>query len=119
MIGSFIAVLFLCRELAHREHLRTTSYAQHMALAAFYEGIVELADSLAEMYQGRHGVIANIPLMPAGQTGNIIDALAKYLQWIEDNRYEAVAKTDTALQNQIDEVVSLYLTTLYKLRTLK
>lgn len=119
MIGSLLAVLFLCRDIAHREHLRTTSYAQHMALQAFYEEIVDLADSLAEAYQGRNGVISVIPFMPAGSPGNIIDTLGQYLKWLEENRYDAVPKTDTALQNIIDEIVALYLTTLYKLRTLK
>lgn len=34
--------------LAHYLHLRTTSYARHMALGGFYEGITELIDSFAE-----------------------------------------------------------------------
>jgi hypothetical protein len=38
---------------------------------------------------------------------------------IEDTRYKAVDKADTPIQNQIDTVVGLYLTTLYKLRNLK
>jgi len=33
-------------------------------------------------------------------------------------RYEVVDKTDTPLQNIIDEIVNLYLSTLYKLRFL-
>ena len=38
MIGQFIAVLFLGRDLAHRAHLRTTgpgSFAAHEALGEF------------------------------------------------------------------------------------
>jgi hypothetical protein len=33
-------------------------------------------------------------------------------------RYEVVSKTDTAIQNIIDEIVGLYLSTLYKLKFL-
>lgn len=120
MIGRLIAVLFLSRDLAHREHLRTTSYSQHMALGTFYDEVIDLADSLAEAYQGRNGIIDDIPLLKDDERkGSIVDMLEKHLSWIEKTRYTAVEKTDTALQNIIDEIVSLYLSTLYKLKNLK
>jgi hypothetical protein len=114
-----LAILFLSRDLAHREHLRTKSYSQHKALQSFYEEIVEQADSLAEMYQGRNGIIEDIPLMDDEASDDIADTLESYMKMIEDARYKAVDKTDTPIQNQIDTVVGLYLTTLYKLRNLK
>ena len=118
MIGRLIAILFLSREIAHREHLRTRSYAQHMALGDFYDSIVDAADAIAEAYQGRRGLIDEIPfLQPA--TGDIIDALERQLAAIEKIRYTAVPKEDTAIQNLIDEAVALHLSALYKLRNLK
>lgn len=119
MIGRLIALLFLGREIAHREHLRTKSYAQHMALAAFYEGVIETADSIAEAYQGRHGVIDSIPMLTETAGGDIVATLEKQLAAIEKLRYTAVSKDDTAIQNLIDEAVELYLSTLYKLKNLK
>lgn len=119
MIGRLIALLFLGREIAHREHLRTKSYAQHMALSSFYEGIVDLADSIAEAYQGRHGIIESIPMLTETSGGDIVVMLEKQLAAIEKLRYTAVAKDDTAIQNLIDEAVALYLSTLYKLKNLK
>ena len=120
MIGKLLATLFLSRDLAHREHLRTKSYSQHMALGSFYEEIVDLADGLAEMYQGRHGIIKDIPLLDdENEFLDPVDMLVAHLRFVEDNRYEAVEKTDTAIQNHIDSVVALYLSTLYKLRNLK
>jgi len=118
MIGRLIAILFLSREMAHREHLRTKSYAQHMALGSFYDSIVDLADSLAEAYQGRHGIIRDIPQLPLDSKGEIDDILERHLDMVEKIRYTAVEKSETALQNIIDEVVSQYLSTLYKLRNL-
>jgi len=117
MIGRLIALLFLSREFAHREHLRTKSYAQHMALGAFYEGIVGIADSIAEAYQGRHEII-DIPYLDAPPKGDAVSVLEKQLAAIEKLRYTAVPKEDTAIQNLIDEAVELYLSTLYKLRNL-
>lgn len=118
MIGNLIAILFLGRDAAHIEHLRTTSYAAHMALGDFYSGIVDLADSLAEGWQGRHDEkIDDIPRLDMS-SGKIDVVLEAQLDWIEKNRKKAVGD-DTALQNIVDEIVALYLSTLYKLRRFK
>jgi hypothetical protein len=119
MIGRLIALLFLSREYAHRAHLRTTSFSQHMALGEFYAEIVEIADSLTEAYQGRHGIIDDIPMLEETSTDEPADVLQRYLASLEQMRYTAVDKTDTALQNIIDEAVAQFLSTLYKLRNLK
>jgi hypothetical protein len=119
MIGNLIATLFLSRDVAHREHLKTTSYAAHMALGDFYDEVVDLADSLAEAYQGRFGIIENIPYLSDTMQGDITDKLAAYLKVVEHIRYEAVGKEESALQNIVDEVVALFLSTLYKLRRFK
>ena len=118
-IGQLIAMLFLGREIAHREHLRTKSFSQHMALNTFYNEVVEIADSIAETYQGRHGIIDKIPLLDNDMTGSIDVVLEQQLAAIEKLRYTAVERTETAIQNLIDEAVALYLSTLYKLRNLK
>lgn len=122
MIAQYIAVLFLARDIAHREHLRVTgkgSYAKHQALGEFYESVIELADSLAEAYQGRNGIIKDIPLLENEFPGEIVTSIKNQLKWLESNRYKAVTIEDTPLQNIIDEIVSLYLSTLYKLQNLE
>ena len=90
----------------------------YIALNGFYDGIVDLADKFAEAYQGRHGLIGPISLMSAKKTGNIIEFLEDQLDEIEKARYEICDKSETALQNIIDEIVGLYLSTLYKLKFL-
>jgi hypothetical protein len=119
MIARLIAILFLSREVAHREHLNTKSYAQHVALGSFYDTIIDNADSIAEAYQGRHGLIGKIPMLTESDTGDIADILEKHLGMIEKLRYTAVEKTDTPIQNLIDTALETYLSTLYKLRNLK
>ncbi len=116
--ADFVGTLFLARDVAHSVHLNTRSFAKHSALNTFYDEVVELADKFAEAYQGRHGLIGPISLMSAKKTGNIIDFLKDSLKDIEDCRYEVCDKTDTAIQNIIDEIVGLYLSTLYKLQFL-
>ena len=114
----FIGMLFLARDVTHSVHLNTRSYAKHKALKKFYEGIIPLADSLAEAYQGRHGLIGPITLHSAKKTTNIVEFLQDQLDEIESIRYDVVDKKDTSIHNIIDEIVNLYLTTLYKLKFL-
>ena len=118
-IGQLIAILFLSRELTHREHLRTKSYSQHVALNTFYDEVVDRADAIAEAYKGRYGIIDKIPLLDNDMAGSIDMVLEKQLDAVEKLRYTAVEKSDTTIQNLIDEAVALYLSTLYKLRNLK
>jgi len=77
-----------------------------------------LADKFAEAYQGRHGLVGPITLHSARKTSNITEFLEDSLKEIEDMRYKVCDKSDTALQNIIDEIVELYLSTLYKLKFL-
>lgn len=116
--ADFVGTLFLARDVAHSVHLNTRSFAKHSALNSFYDEIVDLADKFAEAYQGRHGLIGPISLMSAKKTSNIVEFLEDSLADIEKMRYEIVEKTDTPLQNIIDEIVGLYLSTLYKLKFL-
>lgn len=116
--ADFVGALFLARDVAHSVHLNTRSFSKHMALNSFYDEVIELADKFAEAYQGRHGLIGPISLMSAAKNGNIVEFLEQSLSEIEDNRYKVCDKTDTAIQNIIDEIVGLYLSTLYKLKFL-
>ena len=114
----FVGMLFLARDVAHSVHLNTRSYSKHVALNIFYERIVGAADDFAEAYQGRNGLMGPITLMSAKKTGNIIEFLEDQLKELEAMRYEVCDKTDTALQQLIDNIVEVYLRTLYKLRFL-
>jgi hypothetical protein len=116
--ANFLGYLFLARDVAHSVHLNTRSFSKHMALNTFYDEIVGLADSLAEAYQGRNGLMGPITLQSAKKTTNILEFLENQLKELEDCRYEAFDKSDTPLQNIIDEIVGLYLSTLYKLKFL-
>ena len=120
--GQYVALLFLARDMAHRAHLKATgpgSFAAHMALGNFYEGIVERADAFAEAYQGRYNELLEIPLLENEYAGEIADVLEQQMAWIEDNREEICKRNETALHNLIDESVALYQSTLYKLRFLE
>ena len=116
--NDFIGMLFLARDVAHSVHLNTRSFSKHTALNTFYDEIIELADGFAEAYQGRYGLIGPISLMSAKKTENILEFLKDQLAEIEAGRYDVCKKDDTPLQNLIDVIIELYLTTIYKLRFL-
>jgi DNA-binding ferritin-like protein len=114
----FIGMLFLARDVTHSVHLNTRSYSKHKALQKFYENIIDRADSFAEAYQGRNGLIGPIALMSAKKTENVVAFLEDQLAELEAMRYDVCDKADAPLQNLIDGIIELYLSTLYKLRFL-
>ena len=77
-----------------------------------------MADDFAEAYQGRIGLIGPIVLQSAVKTNNVIEFLEDSLKKVEEMRYKVVEKEDATLQNLIDSIVVLYLSTLYKLKFL-
>jgi hypothetical protein len=116
--AELMGILFLGRNVAHSVHLNTRSYSKHVALNTFYDNVIDVADAFAEAYQGRHGLIGPIAMPAAKKTTNIIEFLQGQLAEIEKGRYDVCDKSDSALQQLIDNIVELYLSTLYKLRFL-
>lgn len=114
----FVGLLFAARDVAHSAHLSTRSYAKHVALNGFYDGIIDLADKFAEAYQGRYGLIGAVKMPTSSKASNILEFIEGSLKDVEKMRYDVCDKSDTALQNIIDEIVGLYLTTIYKLKFL-
>jgi hypothetical protein len=111
-----IGLLFYARTVTHIEHLKTKSYAQHVALGSFYDEVIDLADKLAEAYQGDRGLLGPIPQYAKIPDYPIDTFLEKQMNTIEELRKQGNYRS--ALQNIIDEVIDLYLSTLYKLRNL-
>jgi DNA-binding ferritin-like protein len=111
-------MLFLARDVTHSVHLNTRSYSKHKALQKFYENIIDRADTFAEAYQGRCGLIGPIALMSAKKTENVVAFLEDQLAELEAMRYDVCDKADAPLQNLIDGIIELYLSTLYKLKFL-
>ena len=116
--AEFVGLLFLARDVTHSVHLNTRSYSKHKALNIFYDRIVGAADDFAEAYQGRHGLIGPITLHSVKKTNNVIEFLEDSLKQIEDARYEVCDKSDSSLQQLIDNIIEVYLRTLYKLKFL-
>lgn len=119
MIAELIMRLFHTRTNAHVLHLQTDSLAKHLALNEFYEGVVGLADRIAEGYQGEHGLIDFTSPHRYTPQADPIKCLTDLKEWIEANRYDAIEAEDTFLHNLVDEVIQLCASTLYKLKVFR
>ena len=112
-----IAQLFAARDTSHRLHLRTRSFSAHMALGDLYDALVDLADGLAEIYQGKYGVMT-IPnpefIFTDSEPVLFIRQLA---QWAEQTR-GMFNPADTNLLNEWDTVLSTIYRAKYKLENL-
>lgn len=120
-MANFISTLFASRTQAHIFHLQVTgpgSFAAHTALQAYYDGVLLLADGLAESFQGRYGIITGYK--GEGQWIEDLTQVVKYFEalclYVEKNRENL--PQDSYIQNQVDEVVSLIESTKYKLSKL-
>jgi hypothetical protein len=106
------------RTQAHVFHLQTTSFAEHKALNDYYDGIVDLVDGFVESYQGKYGIINNyvsFSLMNYTNKQQVIQYFEALCMTVNTLRQDI---TDSYLDNQVDEMVALINSTLYKLKCL-
>jgi len=118
MFEQFAALLFAARDFGHRAHLRTDSYAKHMALGDFYSELTDLTDKLVECYQGFNDVVDLPYLDTPVPTTDPLAEIVKFKELVEGTRDEAVGDS-RPLQNIVDEVLGVFARTIYKLRQLK
>lgn len=115
-MGVVFSKLFESRDFAHKAHLETKSYAQHKALGSFYDDVLGLTDSLVESYQGKYGVQKiQIGQVKDAEVVGYFEDLANFLE----QAHASVDKKDTWVQNQIDGLIELTYSLLYKLKNLK
>jgi hypothetical protein len=118
MIEELIHRAFCARNAAHLAHWRTKSFAQHMALGSFYDDIVDATDKLVEAYMGASGkVVEDIEIPALKPVKNILTYLSEEANWLEENRNEICGGV-SALENIVDEITGIYLSTMYKLKQL-
>jgi len=120
-IANFFSTLFASRTQAHIYHLQTPSYAAHIALQGYYEGIIPILDPLIESIQGKNGIITGYSA--PGQVREYIscEEIIAYFtalgMYVEQNRNKL--PQDSYVQNQVDMISELINTTIYKLKFLK
>jgi len=114
-VAKIVGILFASRDYAHRAHLKTSSYSDHKALKKFYEEVVEVADTISEVGQGKFGLLT----IPKISFKSSIDDPARGLQTqLNSVLAEAEGCGTGALRAVVDEIEMLFLQTIYKLKHL-
>ena len=111
-ISAITDLVFKDADAAHKAHLYSQSYAEHMALGEFYEGAREAIDALTE------AMIALGDTVPPTPMANPAKALEEC--YVELMRMRAkTCGGDPTLENLYDELTSVYVKAIYKLARLK
>lgn len=118
MVEEMIARVFAARDAAHLEHWRTKNGEEHRALGDFYDGVIDKVDKYVEAHQGAFGLVGDVKLEQTKSTGKISEFLRDEMVWLTENRSQ-IARSIPALENLLDDLTGLYLTTLYKLENLR
>ena len=104
--ATYVGTLMQSRNQAHIYHLQSTSYAQHIALQGYYEGIIDLIDGLVESYQGKYGILRGYKMAGVVKEDDnptmYFEGLSKFVEIILPSLPQ-----DTYLLNQYDEVTTL------------
>ena len=111
----FAATLLHSATNTHFFHWSTDSFSKHMALGAYYDGIVDLVDQFVEAYMGKYGKITKFPNV-YHQPKEPISYIESLIRFVGEARQDL--PQDSELQNLIDEIADLLNSTAYKLRFL-
>lgn len=117
-IAKFLGTLMSSRTQAHIFHLQTQSFAAHKALNEYYDEIIDLIDSYAEMAQGRYGIIRGYVMQnQIFEDGSVLKYFIGLLKFVDSIRQQL--PQDGELNNTVDEISGLISSTIYKLKFLK
>lgn len=114
-VETFVSALFEIEVNAHIAHLQTKSYAEHKALKHLYEDIVDLKDRFVETYQGKYEIIKGYSDFKVREGLNFPAYLDTFIDSFDEYRNEI---KNSSLQQIIDDINELLMTTNYKLKNL-
>ena len=112
MIERLLTQVFADADSAHRAHLISESYAEHIALGDFYDAAREKVDAIIESAIG-----LDVP-PPSPPDTPILELLeTAYVDLAE--RREETCQDASVLQTLYDELLHVYTTAIFKLKRMK
>ena len=100
-------------------HWQSQSYSEHIALNEYYDGIPDIVDGIVESYQGKYGIQKGYKLFEVRDYSTPEEVINFLKQLDADVEMLRQSIKETYIQNQIDNVLQLIETTVYKLENLK
>lgn len=112
MIERLLTQVLADADSAHRQHLISESYSEHVALFEFYASARDKVDGFVESAIG-----LDLPLPEAPETPTLEMLETAYVDLVE--RRDETCQGSTVLQNLYDELLHVYTNTIYTLKRLK
>lgn len=103
---------------AWKKHLKTDKYSKHVALNDFYEDIVDVVDQLIEDYMSIYGKVENYENLLDEKEIGAIEYLETLRDFTRESADELLDEDDTELFSDVDNILSVIDTAIYKLKEL-
>jgi len=100
-------------------HWQSQSLSEHKALNKYYDGIPAIVDGIVESYQGKYGIQKGYRLFEVRDYSTPEEVINFLKKLDEDVEMLRQSIKESYIQNQIDNVLQLIETTVYKLENLK
>jgi hypothetical protein len=119
-ISKFISKLLESREMAQVYHWTVKgdmgSHAAHLALEAYYDGVIGFIDDIVEIYQGQYGLIEGYDVIDTtdSKSKDRLDYFKETVEFVKSSR-KCIKAEDTHIHNIVDELIALQYKTIYKL----
>ena len=119
-VSKFISKLLESREMAQVYHWTVKgdmgSHAAHLALEAYYDGVIGFIDDIVEIYQGQYGLIEGYEVIDTSdsKSKDKLDYFKETVEFVKSER-ACIKSEDTHIHNIVDELIALQYKTIYKL----
>jgi hypothetical protein len=119
-VSKFISKLLESREMAQVYHWTVKgdmgSHAAHLALEAYYDGVIGFIDDIVEIYQGQYGLIEGYDVIDTtdAKSKDRLDYFKETVEFVKSGR-TCIKAEDTHIHTVVDELIALQYKTIYKL----
>ena len=119
VMANLMGQLLKAQTVARMWHWKVKSFSLHMALGELYEGLSDMTDDLMEMYMGRYGTEAHVPLSDPNSFSEQ-DPL-EFIQQLDDflSAQESRIPQDGFLVNKYQELQGMVSKIKYKIENLR
>jgi hypothetical protein len=112
-VGEFFLKLLHAATNGHILHLQTKSYSEHKAMQRYYEELPDLVDSIIEQWQGAYQTIVEYPSTYEAPNSDALTEVLSVRDFLAKNR--SIVGDYSSIQNEVDALMSLLDSTVYKL----
>lgn len=118
-MSDLLEKLFAARDAAHMWHWKVKSLSLHLALGDLYEGLVDMADELAELFMGQFGQDSFHVRMGTSQGFSETDPLEfiKQLVVMLEDLHSQIPQ-DGHIVSKFEELQNMVIKTKYKMENL-